>query len=124
MVSIIETMRFKYATIATIFIAISAIGRAGDGQGIKAIPSSNSNPIVRQGVPIPQTPQSKQPSTLNALPDATVVMEQPAGSRLVVYRSGSFSPDRLDVDPGDIVAFVNESDSARWTASNIHRCVD
>ena len=53
MVSIIETMRFKYATIATIFIAISAIGCAGDGQGIKAIPSSNSNPIVRQGVPIP-----------------------------------------------------------------------
>ncbi|MFP6653695.1 MAG: hypothetical protein VCA17_15975 [Dehalococcoidia bacterium] len=47
-------------------------------------------------------------------------MEQPAGSRLVVYRNGSFSPDRLDVDPGDIVAFVNESDSARWTASNIH----
>ena len=47
-------------------------------------------------------------------------MEQPAGSRLLVYRSGSFSPDRLDVDPGDIVAFVNESDSARWTASNIH----
>ena len=38
----------------------------------------------------------------------------------MVYRSGSFSPDRLDVDPGDIVAFVNESDSARWTASNIH----
>ena len=109
-----------YATIATIFIAISAIGCAGDGQGIKAIPSSNSNPIVRQGVPIPQTPQSGQPSTLNALPDATVVMEQPAGSRLVVYRSGSFSPDRLDVGPGDIVAFVNESDSARWAASNIH----
>ena len=47
-------------------------------------------------------------------------MEQPAGSRLLVYRSGSFSPDRLDVDPGDIVAFVNESDSAMWAASNIH----
>ena len=53
MVSITETMRFKYATIATIFIAVSAIGCAGDGQGIKAIPSSNSNSIVRQGVPIP-----------------------------------------------------------------------
>ena len=53
MVSIIETKRLKYATIATIFIAISAIGCAGDGQGIKAIPSSNSNSIVRQGVPIP-----------------------------------------------------------------------
>ena len=91
--SIIETIRFKYATIATIFIAISAIGCAGDGQGIKAIPSSNSNPIVRQGVPIPQTLQSGQPSTLNALPDATDVMEQPVGSRLVVYRNGSFSPD-------------------------------
>jgi len=47
-------------------------------------------------------------------------MEQPAGSRLVVYRNGSFSPDRLDVGPGDIVAFVNESDSAMWPASNIH----
>ena len=53
MVSIIETMRFKYARGATIFIAISAIGCAGDGQGIKAIPSSNSNSIIRQGVPIP-----------------------------------------------------------------------
>ena len=53
MVSITETMRFKYATIATIFIAISAIGCAGDGQGIKATPWSNSNSVVRQGVPIP-----------------------------------------------------------------------
>ena len=47
-------------------------------------------------------------------------MEQPAGSRFVVYRNGSFSPDRLVVGPGDIVAFVNESDSAMWPASNIH----
>ena len=38
----------------------------------------------------------------------------------MVYRNGSFSPDRLDVDPGDIVAFVNESHSAMWPASNIH----
>ena len=53
MVSIIETMRFKYATVATIFIAIFAIGSTGDGQGIKGIPSSNLNPIVRQGVSIP-----------------------------------------------------------------------
>ena len=56
MVSMIETMRFKYATIATVFIAISAIECAGDGQGVKAISSPNSNSIVRQGVPIPQTP--------------------------------------------------------------------
>ena len=53
MVSITETMRFKYATIATIFIAVSAIDCAGDGQGIKATPWSNSNSIARQGVPIP-----------------------------------------------------------------------
>ena len=38
----------------------------------------------------------------------------------MVYRNGSFSPDRLDVGPGDIVAFVSESDSAMWPASNIH----
>ena len=53
MVSIIETMRFKYARVATIFIAISAIGCTGDGHGIKAIPSSNLTSIVRQGVSIP-----------------------------------------------------------------------
>ena len=47
-------------------------------------------------------------------------MEQPAASRLVVYRNGSFSLDRLDAGPGDIVAFVNESDTAMWPASNIH----
>ena len=53
MVSIIETMRFKCATVATISIAISAIGCTGDGQGIKGIPSSNLNSIIRQGVSIP-----------------------------------------------------------------------
>ena len=53
MVSIIETMRFKYVTVATIFIAIFAIGCTGHGQGIKGIPSSNLNSIIRQGVSIP-----------------------------------------------------------------------
>ena len=38
----------------------------------------------------------------------------------MVYRNRSFSPDRLVVGPGDIVAFVNESDTAMWPASNIH----
>ena len=65
MVSIIETMRFKYATIATIFIAISAIGCTGDGQGIKAIPSSNS--------------QTRCVDTLDASIWATINFERPAG---------------------------------------------
>ena len=47
-------------------------------------------------------------------------MEQPAGSRLVVYRDRSVSPVRSVLHPGHIVAPVNASDSAKWPASNIH----
>ncbi|MYH43394.1 MAG: hypothetical protein F4017_03515 [Acidimicrobiaceae bacterium] len=44
----------------------------------------------------------------------------PSGENTVAYRDGRFWPDRLDIDLGDAVVFVNDSDQPVWPASNIH----
>ncbi|MCH8309355.1 MAG: hypothetical protein IIB17_02515 [Chloroflexi bacterium] len=119
--SIVTTALTRWTILSTLVLMFFVLGCSGDEKSIGgSFAPVDSNLIARQGVPIPPTLRSDRTTTNTALPDATEVEKPPDGVFRVVYREGKFTPDRIDVAPGDTVAFNNESDVAIWPASNIH----
>ena len=78
-----------------------------------------TQPVTTQPVTLEISRATATPELL-ARPEADTPVANGPALATVVYRDGTFVPKRLEVDPGQQVTFVNESDKPFWPASNIH----
>ena len=69
----------------------------------------------------PDDPTSLSPLRLPPPPIRTDVDTMySVATMTIVYTDVGFSPERLDIEAGDSVSFINRSDGDFWPASNIH----
>ena len=90
--------------IALFIAAITACA----GQGDSRLDAPTPSRLTESGTASPD-----QPSTLSP---ASAEM----GDVIIRYKEGEFVPKRVDIELGQIVAFVNDSEKRIWPASNIH----
>jgi|SRR3989344_3414369 len=62
------------------------------------------------------------PATITAVSDSSMVHSMPgmAGMARIRYTNEGFIPSTIEVAPGTMVEFVNESDQDMWVASDMH----
>ena len=74
--------------------------------------------------PAPSSPSAPPPGTApNQMdPPSTPIAADQLDAEIprIVYDGTQFTPKRLDIEVGQQVAFVNESEKTMWPASNIH----
>ncbi len=90
-------------------IAIACAGQSPSPTQLAAPTAARLPTRTVESTPAPQTLTLEQPSQESAT-DAVSVS----------YSSEGFLPKRIDIEPGQRVRFVNESDKSFWPASNIH----
>ena len=94
---------------------------AGAGAGVGAgaatptqVPSDKGQPQSDRDTGTVATPTPAGTQTAATAP------VHPDTGVTVTYGDGGFSPDRIEIDVGWEIRFVNESDGPFWPASNIH----